>query len=345
MTVSSAAFGSILKASKPDQFRLERKVIDWLESKAGTAAKQAVSEQYYSKFEQTDNAIAEVNSRLSNDAKKIAIVVKDMESLTRRMEVIETNLHKTMDDMSGFATTAAVKRIMEREVENILPRGPQSSVEPEPPSHPMDSTDHSRTPANLFDPLPLEPGGTPIPHVITSPANRQAPSVQTATGSTNPLPDPLEIDPIRLTFPLSLFTYLGYPWKRPDFSTTWPSTTLFDTLGTWSRPSPFDTLRTWSHPSLFDALGTWPPTLFGTLKSDFLASWIKVDHQATRDCLEENPRWRKIIWALCSLLLCFLLRYIAYFAYTTWARLAVTNDDHGFQSFIQDAHLRSEFRP
>ncbi|KAF9486742.1 hypothetical protein BDN71DRAFT_1514674 [Pleurotus eryngii] len=56
----------------------ERKVIDWLESKAGTAAKQAVSEQYYSKFEQTDNAIAEVNSRLSNDAKKIAIVVKDM---------------------------------------------------------------------------------------------------------------------------------------------------------------------------------------------------------------------------------------------------------------------------
>lgn len=34
------------------------------------------------------------------------------------MEVIETNLHKTMDDMSGFATTAAVKRIVEREVEN-----------------------------------------------------------------------------------------------------------------------------------------------------------------------------------------------------------------------------------
>ncbi|KAF4603288.1 hypothetical protein EYR38_003701 [Pleurotus pulmonarius] len=277
----------------------EDKIIDWLESKAGTAAKQAVSEQYYSKFEQTDNAIAEVNSRLSNDAKKIATVVKDMESLTRRMEVIETNLHKTMDDMSGFATTAAVKRIVEREVENILPRGPQSSVQPEPPSHPMDSTNHSRTPASLFDPLPLEPGGTPIPQspanrqapsvqtatgstnplpgpleidptrltfpggtpIPQSSANRQAPSVQTATGSTNPLPVPLEIDPTRLTFPLSLFTYLGYPWKRPDFSTIRPSTTLFDALGTWSCPWPSNNFMTWTHPSLCDTLGTWRSTI------------------------------------------------------------------------------------
>lgn len=214
----------------------------------------------------------------------------------------------------------------------------------------MDSTDHSRTPANLFDPLPLEPGGTPIPQ---SPANRQAPSVQTATGSTNPLPDPLETDPTRLTFPHSLFTYLGYPWKRPNFSTIWPSTTLFDAMGTWSCPWPSNNFMTWTHMSLCDTLGTWWSTMpkpeFGTLEFDFFTNWIKVDRhhtlQAIQEWFKENSRWRKIIWALCSLLLCFLLRYIAYFAYTTWARLAVTNDDHGFQSFIQDAHLRSEFRP